>query len=321
MSQAIDSHDELGRPKQRSWSSLMSPRLGAVVIIHSLTSERGRHLNGRVGLINSWHAGVTGQYEPGRFKLLLRTHQRFDFASWKLSKSNMSLLWWNLPNLRQPVKQPHPLRPRHGPHTPFKAGDLVRIFNLPYPEAALFVNGAMVVLTFPVPLQPASHEPDQTSAMTSRVSSWEVNILTSQGPDMERPAGCILLPLHSIQILTSSQQVGKVLRVWRGKGATLEGLENHLLLETADDKAVTAARAFIKAFTTSNSILRVVLGRQQDKMSRPPQNSPSPRITEPDPRHSEEVTPQLAEKEGKEKTTANGWQRRESASTKAVWSA
>jgi len=202
-----------GRSKQRSWSSPMSPGLGAVVIIYSLTSERGWHLNSRVGLITSWHAGVTGQYEPGRFKLLLRTHQRFDGASWKLRISNMSLLWWHLPDLKPPVKQPHPLRPRNGPYTPPTAGDLVQIYNLPYAEAALFVNRAMAVLTFLVPRQLAIHEPDRTSATTSRVSSWGVNIQTFQGPDMERPAGRILLPLHCIQILTSSQQVGKVLRV------------------------------------------------------------------------------------------------------------
>ena len=101
---------------------------------------------------------------------------------------------------------------------------MLRICNLSYAEAALFVNRAMLVLTFPVPWQPASHEPDQTSAMTSRVSSWEANILTSQGPDM----GHILLPLHCIQILRSSQQVWKVLRVWLEKKAALEGLENHL---------------------------------------------------------------------------------------------
>jgi len=252
---AIDSHGEQGRSQQRSWSSPMDPELGAVVFIHSLTSARGQHLNGRVGLITSWHTGVTGQNEPGRFKLLLRAHQRFDGESWKLRKSNMSLVWWHLPDLRQPVKQPHPLRPRLGPHTPPKAWDLVRICNLPYAGAALFVNGAMAVLTFPVTRQLASYEPDQPSAMKPRMGSWEANILTSQGPDMEGPAGRILLPPHCFQILTSSKQVDKVLRVWRGKEATLEGLENHLQLETPDDKAVTAARAFVKTHRTSNSIL------------------------------------------------------------------
>ena len=42
-------------------------------------------------MITSWHAGDTGQNEPGRFQLLLRTHQRFDDASWKLRKRNISL--------------------------------------------------------------------------------------------------------------------------------------------------------------------------------------------------------------------------------------
>jgi len=312
--QAIDSHDGLGHQKQRSWSSPMSPGLSAVVIIHSLTSECGRHLNCRVGLITSWHAGVTEKYEPGRSKLLLHTHQRFDGASWKLRKGNMSLLWWHLSDLRQPSKQPHPLRPRHGPHTPPKAGDLVRICNLPYAEMALFVNRAMAVLTFPVPRQPASHEPDQTSATTSRVSSWEAKILTSQSPDMKRPAGRILLSLHCIQILTSSQQVGKVLRVLRGKEAALEGLENHL----PDDKTVTAARAFMKTLTTSNSILQMVPGRQQDKASRPSQNSPSPRVIEPDPRHSEEVTPWLAEKDEQDGKVGTVPLHRESVATDGV---
>ena len=129
----------------------MDPGLTAVVIIHSLTTERGQPLNGRIGLITSWHTGLTGQNEPGKFQLLLRKHQMFDGASWKLRKSNISLLWWHLPGLRQPVKQPHPLGPRRGAHTPPKAGDLVRIRNVPNAEAALFVNGAMVVLALPMP--------------------------------------------------------------------------------------------------------------------------------------------------------------------------
>ena len=71
-------------------------------------------------------------------------------------------------------------------------------------------------------------------------------------------------------------------------------------LETPDDKAVMAAQAFMKTLTTSNSILRMVAGRQQDKKSRPSQNSPSPRVTEPNPRHIEKVTPHLAETEAQD---------------------
>jgi len=89
---AIDRHDEQDRPKQRSWSSPMDPGLGAVVIIHSMTTARGQPLNGRIRLITSWHAGVTKQNDPGRFQLLLRTHQRINGASWKLRKSHISLL-------------------------------------------------------------------------------------------------------------------------------------------------------------------------------------------------------------------------------------
>ena len=70
----------------------MDPGLGAVVIIHSLTIARGQPLNGRIRLITSWHAGVTKQNDPGRFQLLLRTHQRINGASWKLRKSHISLL-------------------------------------------------------------------------------------------------------------------------------------------------------------------------------------------------------------------------------------
>jgi len=239
---AIDRHDEQDRPKQRSWFSPMDPGLGAVVIIHSLTTARGQPLNGRIGLITSWHTGVTGHNKPGRFQLLFRTHQRFDGASWKLRKSNISLLWWHLPGLRQPVNQPHPLMRRRGVHTPPKTGDLVRICNLPNAEAALFVHGAMVVLALPMPRRPLCHESAQASAMGARGSSWEANIWTFYGPDMERPAGRILFPPHCFQILTSSKQVAKTLRLWRGKEAALVGLENHLRLKSPDKKAVIPVR-------------------------------------------------------------------------------
>ena len=159
--QTINSRKDQDHPKQRSWSSPMDPGLGAVVIIHSLTTPRGQPLNGKIGLITSWHAEETGQNEPGRFQLLLCTHQRFDGTSWKLRISNTSLLWWHLPHLRQPVKLPHLLKPRHGPHTLPKARDLVRICNLPYAEAALFVNGPVAVLTHPTPRRPLCHEPAQ----------------------------------------------------------------------------------------------------------------------------------------------------------------
>jgi hypothetical protein len=49
----INSREEQDHPKQRSWSSPMDPGLGAVVIIHSLTTPRGQPLNGKIGLITS----------------------------------------------------------------------------------------------------------------------------------------------------------------------------------------------------------------------------------------------------------------------------
>ena len=91
--------------------------------------------------------------------------------------------------------------------------DLVRICNLSYAEAALFVNGAMAVLALLMPRRPLWHEPAQASAMEPCGSSWKANILTFYGPDMERPAGRILLPPHCFQILTSSKQVAKTLRL------------------------------------------------------------------------------------------------------------
>jgi len=93
------------------------------------------------------------------------------------------------------------------------------------------------------------------------------------GPDIESPAGRILLPPHCFQILTSSKQVAKALRVWRGKEAALVGLENRLQLKTLGHKAVTAARAFMATLATSSF------------------RRPSPRVAELDPRHSKEVLP------------------------------
>ena len=78
---------------------------------------------------------------------------------------------------------------------------------------------------------------------------------------------------HCFQILTSSKQVAKTLRLWRGKDAALVGLENHLQLKSPDVKAVTAARAFMATLATSSF------------------RRPSPRVAEPDPRHSEEMLP------------------------------
>jgi len=137
-----------------------------------------------------------------------------------------------------------------------------------YAEAALFANGAMAILTLPMPRQPVSHELGRTSATTPRatVSGWEANTMASQGSDKERSTGRILLPLHCFPILSSSQRVGKVLNVWREKEAALEGPEKHLQLDTPDEKAVTAARVFMKTLTLPNGSLRVALRRQQDKV-------------------------------------------------------
>lgn len=68
---AIDSHDELGPPMQRPWCNLKSPGLGSALIIHSLTSYRGRQLNGKIGLITSLRgrtsqAGSTSHFTRNR---------------------------------------------------------------------------------------------------------------------------------------------------------------------------------------------------------------------------------------------------------------
>jgi len=183
--------------------------------------------------------------------------------------SNISLLWWHLPHLRQEVKSPHDLKPRHRPQTPPKAGDLVRICNLPYAEAALFVTGAVAVLTHPTPRRPLCHEPAQASAMEPSGSRWEANVLTFYGPDMYRPAGRILLSPHCFQILPSSHKVAKTLREYREREVALWGLVNHLQLKKPNEKAVMAARAFMA--TLENSCFR----------------TPSPGAMEPDPRQSE----------------------------------
>jgi len=164
---------------------------------------------------------------------------------------NISLLWWHLPHLKQPVKSPHDLKPRHGPQTLTKAGDLVRICNLSYAEAALFVTGAVAVLTHPTPWRPLCHEPAQASAMEPSGSSWEANVLTFYGPDMYRPAGRILLSPHCFQILTSSHKVAKTLREYHEREVALWGLENHLQLKKPNEKAIKAARAFMATLENS----------------------------------------------------------------------
>jgi len=132
-----------------------------------------------------------------------------------------------------------------------------------------------VVLALPMPRRLLCHEPAQASAMEPRGSSWEANILTFYGTDMERPAGCILLSVapHCFQFLTSSKQVAKTLRVWRGREAALAGLANHLQLKSPDEKAVKAAQAFMATLATSSF------------------RRPSPRVTEPDLSHSEGMLP------------------------------
>jgi len=188
--------------------------------------------------------------------------------------SNISLLWWHLPHLRQPIKSPHDLKPRHGSQTLPKAGDLVRICNLPYAEAALFVTRAVAVLTHPTLRRPLScHEPAQASAMEPSGSSWEANELTFYGPDMYTPAGRILLSPHCFQIFTSSHKDAKTLREYSEREVALWGLENHLQLKKPNEKAIMAARAFMA--TLENSCFR----------------APSLGVMEPDPRQSEGTLP------------------------------
>jgi len=88
--------------------------------------------------------------------------------------------------------------------------------------------------------------------MEPRGSSWEANLLTFYGPHMKRPAGRILFSPHCFQILTSSKQVAKTLRGYRGREAALVGLENHLQLKTPDEKAVKAARAIMATLENSS---------------------------------------------------------------------
>jgi len=109
--------------------------------------------------------------------------------------------------------------------------------------------------------------------MEPRGSSWEANLLAFDSPDMDRPAGRILLSPHCFRILSSSQQVAKTLRGYRGREAALVGLENHVQLSTPNEKAVKATRAFMA--TLENYSFR----------------SPSPMVMEPDPRRSEGTLP------------------------------